>query len=147
MSLWSTFPHWLWAWPIRLLQTYWKQSLTNVSTLGIFLLQCCFLESHCCVMRNPKLIILNVPKLSKQANVRHMYLGIYGFPGGASDKEPTCQCRRHKRCGFDPWVGKIPWRRTHSSNPLQYSWPENSMDIGAWWRLVHSVSKSGTQLK
>ena len=29
----------------------------------------------------------------------------------ASSKEPTCQCRRHKRCGFDPWVGKIPWRR------------------------------------
>ena len=33
------------------------------------------------------------------------------FPGGASGKEPACQCRRHKRCGFDPWVGKIPWRR------------------------------------
>ena len=33
------------------------------------------------------------------------------FPGGASGKEPTCQCRRHKRHGFDPWVGKIPWRR------------------------------------
>ena len=24
---------------------------------------------------------------------------------------PTCQCRRQKRCGFDPWVGKIPWSR------------------------------------
>ena len=35
-----------------------------------------------------------------------------GLPGGTSGKEPTCQCRRHKRCGFDPWVGKIPWRRT-----------------------------------
>ena len=23
-------------------------------------------------------------------------------------KEPTCQCRR---CGFDYWVGKTPWRR------------------------------------
>ena len=34
-----------------------------------------------------------------------------GFPGGASGKEPTCQCRRHKSCRFDPWVGKIPWRR------------------------------------
>ena len=34
-----------------------------------------------------------------------------GFPGGASGKEPTCQCSRHRRCGFDPWVGKIPWRR------------------------------------
>ena len=36
---------------------------------------------------------------------------IWGFPGGPSDKEPTCQCRRHKRCGFNPWVGKILWRR------------------------------------
>ena len=37
--------------------------------------------------------------------------------GGTSGKEPTCQCQRHKRCGFDPWVGKIPWRgmATHSS--------------------------------
>jgi len=33
---------------------------------------------------------------------------IRGFPGGPSDKEPTCQCRR---CSFDNWVAKIPWRR------------------------------------
>ena len=25
-----------------------------------------------------------------------------GFLGGSSGKEPTCQCRRHKRLGFDP---------------------------------------------
>ena len=36
---------------------------------------------------------------------------ILGFPGGASGKESTCQRRRCKRCGFDPWVGKIPWSR------------------------------------
>ena len=34
-----------------------------------------------------------------------------GFSGGASGKEPTYQCRRHKRCGFNSWVRKIPWRR------------------------------------
>ena len=34
-----------------------------------------------------------------------------GFPGGAGGKEPTFQFRRHKRHGFHPWVGKIPWRR------------------------------------
>ena len=34
-----------------------------------------------------------------------------GFPGGASGKEPTCQRRRRKRRGFNPWVRKIPWRR------------------------------------
>ena len=33
------------------------------------------------------------------------------FLGGVSGKEPACQCRRHKRCKFDPWVGRIPWRR------------------------------------
>ena len=34
-----------------------------------------------------------------------------GFPGRASGKEPACPCRRHKRCRFDPRVGKIPWRK------------------------------------
>ena len=29
------------------------------------------------------------------------------FPGVTSGKEPTCQCRRHRRCGFSPWVRKI----------------------------------------
>ena len=40
----------------------------------------------------------------------------WGFPGGASGKDSTCQCRRHKRHRFNPWVGKIPWRR--HGNPL-----------------------------
>ena len=26
-------------------------------------------------------------------------------------QESTCQCRRCKRCRFDSWVGKIPWRK------------------------------------
>ena len=33
------------------------------------------------------------------------------FPGGAGGKEPTCQCRRHKKHEFNPWVRKIPWRK------------------------------------
>ena len=33
------------------------------------------------------------------------------FPGGANGKEPACQCRRHKRLEFDPWVWKIPRKR------------------------------------
>ena len=40
------------------------------------------------------------------------------FPGGTSGKEPACQSRRHKRRGFDPWVGKIPWRRTWQPTPV-----------------------------
>jgi len=35
-----------------------------------------------------------------------------GFPSGTSGKEPACQCRSCKRCGFDLWIRKMPWRRT-----------------------------------
>ena len=41
-----------------------------------------------------------------------------GFPGGTSGKEPACQCRRHKRFGFDPWLRKIPWRREWLATPV-----------------------------
>ena len=41
-----------------------------------------------------------------------------GFPGGASGEEPTCQCRRHRRCGFSACVGKIPWRRAWQPTPV-----------------------------
>jgi len=33
-----------------------------------------------------------------------------GFPGGASGKELSCQCKRHKSHRFNPWVRKIPWK-------------------------------------
>jgi len=41
-----------------------------------------------------------------------------GFPGGTSGKKPTYQCRRLKRHRFNPWVGKIPWRRTWQHTPV-----------------------------
>ena len=39
----------------------------------------------------------------------------YGLPWWLSSKESTCQCRRHR---FDPWVGKIPWRRKWQPTPV-----------------------------
>ena len=83
---------------------------------------------------------------------RKIYLNntalILGFSGSARGKEPACQfrrCKRHgslsKRCGFDPWVRKMPWRRAHG-NPLQYSCPGNPMDRGSWQAIVHRVAKS-----
>ena len=35
-----------------------------------------------------------------------------------SCKEPSCQCRRHKRHRFDRWVGRIPWRRAWQPTPV-----------------------------
>ena len=36
---------------------------------------------------------------------------LQSLSGGASGNDPACQCRRHKRPWFDPWVKMIPWRR------------------------------------
>ena len=36
----------------------------------------------------------------------------------ANGKEPICHCRRHKRQGFNPWAGKIPWRRSWQPTPV-----------------------------
>ena len=47
----------------------------------------------------------------------HWEKGSLGFPGGASGKESTRQCRRPRRRGFDPWVGKIPWKRKRHPTP------------------------------
>ena len=35
-------------------------------------------------------------------------VNIYEISWWLRDKESTCQWRRH---GFDPWIGKIPWRK------------------------------------
>ena len=58
-----------------------------------------------------------------------------GFPGGANGKEPACQCRKHKTHGFNPWVGKIPWRR--NGNPP---------GILAW-RILWTEEPGGLQSK
>ena len=50
--------------------------------------------------------------------------------------------QRYKRCGFNPGVGKIPWRRKWQ--PFQYSCLENSMDRGAWGPTVHGVTELDT---
>ena len=63
------------------------------------------------------------------------------FPGGASSKEPAYQCRRHKSCRFDPWIGKTPWRRkwqvtpvflpgkSHEQRSLMHPWGHKESDM------------------
>ena len=41
-----------------------------------------------------------------------------GKSNSTNGKEPTGQCRRRKRCRFDPWVGKIPWRKSRQPTPV-----------------------------
>ena len=60
-----------------------------------------------------------------------------GFPGGTSGKELACQYRRHKRHGFHPQVGRIPWRKKWQLIPVFL--PGESHGQGNL--VVHEVAK------
>ena len=45
-------------------------------------------------------------------------LGMYALPRWLSGKELACQCRRCKRHRFNPWVGRIPWRKKLQPIPV-----------------------------
>ena len=59
-----------------------------------------------------------------------------GLPLWLSDIEPTCNAGT----GAIPELGRSPGEG--NGNSLQYSCLVNSMDRGAWWTMVHGVTKS-----
>ena len=62
---------------------------------------------------------------------------MWGFPGGTSGKEPTCQCRRHKRCGFD-LSQEDPLEEDLATRSSMLAW-RIPMDRGAWQATFHRV--------
>ena len=85
---------------------------------------------------------------------------VTGFPGGTevhnlpvnpreagSIKLSSCQC---KRCRFDPWVGKIPWRRKWQPTPVFLpgeSHGQRSLESYSPWahRTEHAFTRMVTQ--
>ena len=67
-----------------------------------------------------------------------------GFPDGTMvENPPAVQKTEVMRVRSLGW-GRSP--REGNGNPLQYSFPENPMDRGAWQATVHGVTKSQTRL-
>ena len=73
------------------------------------------------------------------------YPGAWGFPGGGSGKEPTCQCRQCKICRFSLWVGKVLWRTAWEPTPVFL--PGASLGQRSQEGSVHRVAKSQIRLK
>ena len=64
-----------------------------------------------------------------------------GFPGGSVVKNPPANAGD---AGLIPGSGRSPG--VGNGNPLQYSCLGNPMDRGAWWAIVHRITKSQTRL-
>ena len=75
-----------------------------------------------------------------------------GLPAGASGKESACQCRRHKRLRFNPWVRKILWNREWQPMPVFMvrkfhgqrdlagfsPWGRKESDMTEWLSVAHT---------
>ena len=83
-----------------------------------------------------------VNKLHTHTHTHTIYTNYYinmGLPRWLSGKESTCQCRK---CGFNPWVGKVPWsrkwqpipgilpRKSHGQRSLMGHIPRGSQKVG-----------------
>ena len=67
-----------------------------------------------------------------------------GFLDGAVVKNLPANAGDTRDMGLIPGLRRSPG--TGNSNPLQYSYLENSMDRGSWWATVHTVTRSRTWL-
>ena len=84
----------------------------------------------------------SLPFIFETENCKHHFVSRvnWGFPGDTSGEESSCQCRRCRSRGFNPWVRKIPCRRKWPPTPVFL--PGESH--GACWATVHEVTKSRT---
>ena len=72
---------------------------------------------HPCPPWLPSVSTSNIPS-GLDLFIKSLLCARRGFPDSSSGKEPVCQCRGHKRCGFNPWVRKIPLRRVWQPTPV-----------------------------
>ena len=68
-----------------------------------------------------------------------------GLRSGLSSQESACNAGDVEDLGSIPGSGRSPGGG--HGNPFQYSYLENLMDRGAWWAVVHGVTKNQTWLK
>ena len=54
-------------------------------------------------------------------------------------KKLSTNVGRHKTCGFDPWVRKIPWRRKWQPTPVFL--PGKPYGQRAWQAVIDGVCK------
>ena len=73
------------------------------------------------------------------------FMSTEGLPCWLSGEEPTCQCRRHRRCSSIPGSERPPgggkWQ------PSIVFLPGKFHRQRIWWTIDHAVSKSWTWLK
>ena len=105
---------------------------------------CAYTHGACVLILERSLLVLE-PRFSCSVNSKSLFMPLAKpSPGGAGGKEPAWQSRRCKRLEFDPWVGKIPWRRARRPTPVSLPGESHGQRSLAGYRSW--VTESWTQL-
>ena len=60
-------------------------------------------------------------------------------------KSPLARCRRCRRHGFNPWVGKVPWGRTWHPAPIfspgKFHGQRSLVDYSPWGHKESSTTE------
>ena len=65
-----------------------------------------------CLETNSTVLYISPSKIPEKYKLQ------LGPSRGTDGKDPICQYRRPKSCGFNHWVGKIPWRGKWQPTPV-----------------------------
>ena len=80
----------------------------------------------------------------KQLEMTERLLTSLGLPRWRWWSRSHLQCWRQKKRGFDPWVGKVSWRRKWQPTPVFF--PGESYGQRSLAATVRGVTKSQTRL-
>ena len=119
-STWEYYSGWLWKkspacaryqyYFIKNIKRKWLNKRLQYNNGNMFTLN--WVDLMTSFNFKPSWIFLKTRRFNTEAGV------IWGLPRWLSCKESTCQCRRCRRCGLDPWLRKIPWRRKWKPTPV-----------------------------
>ena len=142
--VWVSSGSWWWTgrpgvlWFMRLQS---RTRLSNWTELNWYvaakLLQLCL---TLCDPINHSTPLCSVHRILQARTLEWVAIYLDGNPRWCSGKESAYQHRRCRRCGLEPWVGKIPWSSKWQPTPVFL--PGNPMDRGARQVTIHGVIKS-----
>ena len=75
---------------------------------------------------------------------------LQGLSRWCCGKESACQCRKHRRHGFNPWVGKIPcsrrWQPTPIFLPGESHGQRSLVDFSPWAHKELDMTEQGCMM-
>ena len=108
--------------PVAAYGLFFKKYWLKLSINGFYENVSCSILSNCLWPHGLEACHVSVSSEARGFLCRWWLSLLRASQGQGCGKGCSCQCRRLKRCGFSPWVWKIPWRRAWQPTQRFLAW-------------------------